>query len=80
MPLPVIVTPPVIPDRVVASIAMTSRPSSEELLPLAEVERRHVLAVVEACRGNRTDAAKILGVDRKTLYRKLQRYGVVEPR
>ena len=33
-----------------------------ELLTLEEVERRHVLRVLEACHGNRTDAAKILGL------------------
>ena len=49
-----------------------------ELLTLEEVERRHVLRVLEACHGNRTDAAKILGLDRKTLYRKLLRWGVSE--
>jgi transcriptional regulator with PAS, ATPase and Fis domain len=49
-----------------------------ELLTLEEVERRHVVRVLEACHGNRTDAAKILGLDRKTLYRKLLRWGVSE--
>ncbi|HEY6038561.1 MAG TPA: sigma-54 dependent transcriptional regulator [Kofleriaceae bacterium] len=47
-----------------------------ELLTLEEVERRHTLRVLEACHSNRTDAAKILGLDRKTLYRKLLRWGV----
>jgi len=47
-----------------------------ELLSLEEIERRHVLLVLEACDGNRTDAAKILDLDRKTLYRKLLRWGV----
>jgi DNA-binding protein Fis len=37
-----------------------------------------VLRVLEACDGNRTDAAKMLGLDRKTLYRKLLRWGVNE--
>jgi transcriptional regulator of acetoin/glycerol metabolism len=36
------------------------------------------LRVLEACNGNRTDAAKVLGLDRKTLYRKLLRWGVGE--
>jgi DNA-binding protein Fis len=49
-----------------------------ELLTLEEIERRHVLRVLEACDGNRTDAAKMLGLDRKTLYRKLLRWGVNE--
>ncbi len=47
-----------------------------ELLTLEEVERRHVFRVLEACNGNRTDAAKMLDLDRKTLYRKLLRWGV----
>jgi two-component system response regulator HydG len=49
-----------------------------ELLTLEEVERRHVLRVLEASHGNRTDAAKVLGLDRKTLYRKLLRWGVTD--
>jgi two-component system response regulator HydG len=45
-----------------------------ELVPLEEVERRYILRVVEAVGGRKTDAARILGLDRKTLYRKLERY------
>jgi DNA-binding NtrC family response regulator len=44
------------------------------LLPMEEVERRYVLRVLEAVGGNKTLAAQILGLDRKTLYRKLERY------
>jgi len=43
----------------------------EELLPLATVEERHIRQVLDAVGGNRTRAAAILGLDRKTLYRKL---------
>ncbi len=46
-----------------------------ELVPLEEVERRYILRVLEAVGGQKTDAARILGLDRKTLYRKLERYG-----
>ncbi|MEX1361991.1 MAG: sigma-54 dependent transcriptional regulator [Nannocystaceae bacterium] len=45
-----------------------------ELVPLEEVERRYILRVVETVGGNKTMASKILGLDRKTLYRKLERY------
>jgi two-component system response regulator HydG len=48
-----------------------------ELVPLEEVERRYVLHVLECVQGNRTLAAKKLGLDRKTLYRKLRQYGVL---
>jgi two-component system response regulator HydG len=48
---------------------------ADVLLPLEEVERRHILRVLDSVDGNKTLAAQILGVDRKTLYRKLERYG-----
>jgi len=41
------------------------------LVPLEVVERRYIARVLEATAGNKTLAARILGVDRKTLYRKL---------
>jgi len=44
-----------------------------ELVPLEQVERRYVRRVMEAVRGNKTAAARILGVDRKRLYRMLER-------
>ena len=45
----------------------------QELVPLEEVERRYIARVMEAVGGNKTLAARILGLDRKTLYRKLER-------
>jgi len=67
-----------LPEKIRNSRRTATMSGSElpELLTLEEVERRHVLRVLEACHGNRTDAAKILGLDRKTLYRKLLRWGV----
>ncbi|QDV12177.1 Transcriptional regulatory protein ZraR [Rosistilla oblonga] len=43
-----------------------------ELLPMEAVEARYIQHVLEAVDGNKTTAAKILGFDRKTLYRKLR--------
>ena len=45
-----------------------------ELPTLEEVERRYILHVLDAVNANRTLAAQVLGLDRKTLWRKLQRY------
>ena len=45
-----------------------------ELVPLAEVERRYVERVMEAVGGNKRQAAQILGLDRATLYQKLERW------
>ncbi|APR78306.1 Response regulator of zinc sigma-54-dependent two-component system [Minicystis rosea] len=47
------------------------------IVPLAELERRHVLAALESSRGNRAHAARALGVSVATLRRKLREYGVV---
>ena len=52
-------------------------------LPLAEhqprtledIERAHILAVLEDCKGNQTIAAEILDIDRVTLHNKLKKYG-----
>jgi len=48
-----------------------------DLVSMEEVERRYVLRVLEAVGGNKKLAAKVLGFDRRTLYRKLERYGVM---
>jgi DNA-binding NtrC family response regulator len=45
-----------------------------ELVALEEVERRYILRVLESVGGNKTLAARILGLDRRTLYRKLERW------
>lgn len=45
-------------------------------LPLWVVERDHIEKVLELAEGNKSKAAKILEIDRKTLYTKLERYGL----
>jgi two-component system response regulator HydG len=45
-----------------------------ELLSMEEVERRYVWRVLEAVGGNKAAAARILGFERKTLYRKIERW------
>jgi two-component system response regulator HydG len=46
----------------------------QEILPLDELERRYILRALKIVDGNRSRAATLLGVDRRTLYRKLERY------
>ncbi|MBK7075339.1 MAG: sigma-54-dependent Fis family transcriptional regulator [Myxococcales bacterium] len=43
-----------------------------ELVTMAEMERRYVRRVLDACGGNKTQAAKVLGMDRRSLYRRLE--------
>ena len=47
-----------------------------ELVTLEEVERRYIQRVMEAVSWNKSDATRVLGIDRSTLYRKLDRYGI----
>jgi DNA-binding NtrC family response regulator len=42
---------------------------------LEDIERAHILKVLEECGGNQTRAAEVLDIDRVTLYNKLKRYG-----
>jgi DNA-binding NtrC family response regulator len=58
---------------------LTEGSDPAELVPLEEVERRYILRVLDAVGGRRSDAAKVLGIDRKTLYRKLDRWGYQDP-
>ena len=45
-----------------------------ELVTIDELERRYILRVMQAVGGNKSLAAQILGIERTTLYRKLERY------
>ncbi len=49
----------------------------EDLPPLSEIEKRYILWVYEAVGGSSSRAVQVLGMDRKTLYRRLQQYRVV---
>ena len=69
--------------RVLCLPAVTRRPphsptalSESDRRTLDQVARAHVCLVLDACRNNRTHAARILGVDRKTLVRSLKRWGI----
>jgi two-component system response regulator AtoC len=61
-----------LPGHVRARRAARGKAAGEgtDLAPLEEIERRHIRRVLEMTRGNKTLAAQILGVNRRTLYRK----------
>ena len=50
--------------------------AEDPLVPLDEAERRHIETVLRATAGNQTQAALILGIERKTLARKMKRFGI----
>lgn len=43
---------------------------------LAEMEKEYIKAVLKECKGNKSSAAKILGIDRKTLWAKIKKYQI----
>ena len=55
---------------------LVSENSADEVLrlPLAEIEKRHIMRVLSSTGGNKTRAARVLGIDTKTLYNKLKAY------
>jgi DNA-binding NtrC family response regulator len=54
------------------------RRKNVELLTLDEIEKRHIKRVLEVTGGNRPEAAKILGINVSTVYRKLERYNLAD--
>ena len=50
--------------------------TDQQIVPLDQVERREILRALEQVGGNRTEAAKRLGVSRKTIERKCAAWGV----
>jgi DNA-binding NtrC family response regulator len=55
---------------------MINSKSSQDIQQLQEIEKDYILAVLKKTGGNQTQASRLLGLDRKTLYLKLKRYGI----
>jgi DNA-binding NtrC family response regulator len=76
-----VITEDDLPPRLRATKASSSVQVPEARLfdglpSLEELERRYLLYVLEAVNGNRTRAAEILKIDRRTLYRMAERFGI----
>ncbi len=59
-----------------AAAAEAEAEGPEELLPLAEMEKRHIRHVLETLNDNRKAAADVLKIHRTTLYKKIETYGL----
>lgn len=80
--------PLLLPEDLPEPIRQTTEQSGEEtacgqtgsdsdvLLTLDEVDKRHLVRVLKETRGNKVKASKILGIDRRTLYRMAERFGL----
>ncbi len=54
-----------------------TQPVNTETRPLEEIEKEAILAALEASGGNKSETARKLGINRKTLHKKLKNYGVI---
>ncbi|MCC6153380.1 MAG: hypothetical protein IT367_06455 [Candidatus Hydrogenedentes bacterium] len=54
------------------ALGRNAEPVDTDSRPLSDVESEHILDVVRQCKGNRAKAARLLGVGRNTLWRKLK--------
>ena len=73
---------PDLPDSVRGRAAAVPGQTGGSPRSLSEMERDHIARTLREVRGNKTAAARLLGLDRKTLYRKLELYriGSIRPR
>ncbi len=72
-----------LPDELLRAPLAGPRSAGAEgsaLRTLAEVEREHLLRVLDACGGSQSEAARVLGVARNTLWRKLRGVGAMNAR
>jgi transcriptional regulator with PAS, ATPase and Fis domain len=68
------ITPQRFPWFFPAEPADKSAAVSKKLVTLEDMEREHIAFVLKQTAGHKSRAAKILGIDRKTLYQKVQKY------
>jgi transcriptional regulator of acetoin/glycerol metabolism len=71
-----------LPDTLFAATqgsVLPGGPLPDDIINLAELERRHIFQVLERVKGNKSRAAQLLGFDRRTLYRKLDAYERGDP-
>jgi DNA-binding NtrC family response regulator len=66
-----------LPENLRAPVSLAA-PSSETLLSMEEMQKRHVLHVLEAVGGHKARAAEILGIGRATIYQMLSKMKVEE--
>ncbi len=77
-----------LPPEIMPARPVDNSPNLKEMLeaymtdrvPLAEIEKRYILSVLQQFGGNQVRAAAALGIDRSKLYRRLKQYGVMAVR
>lgn len=80
------ITPDLIPEEIsmlargqtTAPVSVQTKPGSEQLLSLEEVEKRHIIHVLQATQGHKGKACEALGISRPRLRRMMQNYAIQE--
>jgi two-component system response regulator HydG len=65
--------------RAVAETAGAEADCLNRVTPLAETEKKAILNAIRILNGDKLKAAKLLGIGKTTLYRKLKEYGIADP-
>jgi two-component system response regulator HydG len=65
--------------RVVAAAEAAPAERPNDVVPLAEMERQAILGAIRKLQGDKLLAARLLGIGKTTLYRKLKEYGISDP-
>ncbi len=75
-----VIEPRHLPTDLSDGSAVVTRETDEHHWPtLEEQEKRYIMEVLDKVEGNRSQAAKILGIDRVSLWRKIKRFGLEDP-
>jgi DNA-binding NtrC family response regulator len=61
---------------ITASQPVENQGDAEVSERLCSIERQHIIRIMEESGGNRSEAARRLGIERKTLYKKAERLGI----
>jgi DNA-binding NtrC family response regulator len=69
------IRPEHLPSPLLVQPSATHHPARNGFIPLADLEKDAILAAVRHTHGDRLQAAKLLGIGKTTLYRKLKEYG-----
>jgi len=73
------ITPASLPEKLQNRNTQAMRGPKDDIPSLEEVEKRHIIRILERTGGNRARAAKILGINRTSLWRMMNRLGIEDP-
>jgi two-component system, NtrC family, response regulator HydG len=63
-------------DLVFAGTVLTTATEAAEGSSLKDLERNHIIQTLRQCDGHKSETARALGIDRKTLREKLKRFNI----